>query len=32
MEKGLSKNDAIKAAARDRGVGKSEIYNVVMKK
>ncbi len=32
MEKGLSKNEAIKAAARDRGVGKSEIYNVVMKK
>ena len=29
---GLSKNDAIKAAARDRGVGKSEIYNRVMKK
>ncbi len=29
---GLSKNDAIKAAARDRGVGKSEIYNIVMKK
>ncbi len=31
-EQGLSKNDAIKAAARDRGVGKSEIYNIVMKK
>ena len=31
-EKGLSKNDAIKAAAKDRGVGKSEIYNIVMKK
>ncbi len=31
-ELGLSKNDAIKAAARDRGVGKSEIYNIVMKK
>ena len=31
-EKGLSKNDAIKAAAKDRGGGKSEIYNIVMKK
>ena len=31
-EKGLSKNDAIKAAAKDRGVGKSEIYNIVMTK
>ena len=31
-EKGLSKHDAIKAAAKDRGVGKSEIYNIVMKK
>ncbi len=31
-ERGLSKSDAIKAAAKDRGVGKSEIYNVVMKK
>jgi 16S rRNA (cytidine1402-2'-O)-methyltransferase len=31
-ELGLSKNDAIKAAAKDRGVGKSEIYNIVMKK
>ncbi len=31
-ERGLSKSDAIKAAARDRGVGKSEIYNIVMKK
>ena len=31
-EKGLSKNDAIKVAAKDRGVGKSEIYNIVMKK
>ncbi|MBO4264961.1 MAG: 16S rRNA (cytidine(1402)-2'-O)-methyltransferase [Clostridia bacterium] len=29
---GMSKNDAIKAAARDRGVAKSEIYNEVMKK
>ena len=31
-EQGLSKNDAIKAAAKDRGVGKSEIYYIVMKK
>lgn len=31
-EQGLSKNDAIKAAAKDRSVGKSEIYNIVMKK
>ncbi len=31
-ELGLSKSDAIKAAAKDRGVGKSEIYNIVMKK
>lgn len=31
-EQGLSKNDAIKATAKDRGVGKSEIYNIVMKK
>ena len=29
---GMMKNDAIKAAARDRGVGKSDIYNKVMKK
>ena len=27
---GMSKNDAIKATARDRGVAKSEIYNAVM--
>lgn len=27
---GMSKNDAIKAAARDRGVSKSEIYNKIM--
>ncbi len=32
LAEGLSKNDAIKAAAKDRGVGKSEIYNIVMKK
>ena len=31
-DQGFSKSDAIKAAARDRGVGKSEIYNIVMKK
>ncbi|MBQ8496572.1 MAG: 16S rRNA (cytidine(1402)-2'-O)-methyltransferase [Clostridia bacterium] len=29
---GMMKNDAIKAAAKDRGVGKSDIYNKVMKK
>ena len=28
----MKKNDAIKAVAKDRGVGKSEIYNQVMKK
>jgi len=32
VETGLSKKDAIKAAATDRGVPKSEIYNEVMKK
>ncbi len=32
MAQGLGKSDAIKAAARDRGVGKSEIYNLIMKK
>ena len=30
VSEGMSKNDAIKAAARDRGVAKSEIYNAVM--
>lgn len=30
--RGMTKSDAIKQAARDRGVGKSEIYNIVMKK
>jgi 16S rRNA (cytidine1402-2'-O)-methyltransferase len=30
LETGLSKNDSIKAVARDRGVAKSEIYNQVM--
>ena len=29
---GMSKNDAMKAAAKDRGVGKSEIYAQIMKK
>ena len=32
METGLSKKEAIKAAATDRGVPKNEIYNEVMKK
>lgn len=32
VETGLSKKEAIKAAAADRGVPKSEIYNEVMKK
>lgn len=31
-EKGLSKNDAMKACAKDRGVSKSEIYAQIMKK
>ena len=30
LSEGMSKNDAIKATARDRGVAKSEIYNQVM--
>ncbi len=30
LEKGMSKNDAIKAVARDRDVAKSEIYNCIM--
>lgn len=30
VSEGMSKNDAIKAAAKDRGVAKSEIYNQVM--
>ena len=29
---GQSKNEAMKSAAKDRGVGKSEIYNKIMKK
>lgn len=32
ISQGMTKNDAIKAAARDRGVGKSEIYNKIMRK
>ena len=32
VDGGMSKSDAIKAAAKDRGVGKSDIYNIVMKK
>jgi hypothetical protein len=31
-DRGMTKSDAIKQTARDRGVGKSEIYNIVMKK
>ena len=31
-DRGMTKSDAIKQAARDRGGGKSEIYNIVMKK
>ncbi len=30
MKSGMSKNDAIKAAARDRGVHKSEIYKLMI--
>ena len=32
VNSGMSKNDAIKAAAKDRGVHKSEIYKLVMRK
>ena len=32
VDGGMSKSDAIKATAKDRGVGKSDIYNLVMKK
>ena len=28
----MTKSDAVKQAARDRGVSKSKIYNIVMKK
>ena len=31
-ESGLSRMDAIKAAARERGVAKNEVYSAVMKK
>ena len=32
VDSGMGKSDAIKATAKDRGVGKSDIYNLVMKK
>lgn len=32
IDRGMDKSDAIKQTAKDRGVGKSEIYNIVMKK
>lgn len=32
ISQGMTKNNAIKAAAHDRGVGKSEIYNKIMRK
>ena len=32
ISEGMSKNDAIKACAKDRGVPKSEIYSIIMKK
>lgn len=32
IDHGMDKSDAIKQTAKDRGVGKSEIYNIVMKK
>lgn len=32
VETGMTKKDAIKAAATDRGMTKSEVYNAVMKK
>ena len=32
LDRGMKKNDAIKQAAHDRGVAKSRIYNIVMKK
>ena len=32
VQTGMTKKDAIKAVAVDRGVAKSEIYNEVMKK
>ena len=30
MEQGMSEKDAMKAAARDRGVSKSEIYSALV--
>ena len=30
MEQGMRKNDAIKAAAHDRGVAKNEVYQQVL--
>lgn len=32
IDRGMDKSDAIKQTAKDRGVCKSEIYNIVMKK
>ena len=32
IDSGMSKNDAIKKTAKDRGVHKNEIYQVVMVK
>ncbi|MBQ0010372.1 MAG: 16S rRNA (cytidine(1402)-2'-O)-methyltransferase [Ruminococcus sp.] len=32
VDTGMTKNEAVKAVARDRGTAKSEIYNQVMKK
>ncbi len=32
LDRGMTKSDAIKQAAHDRGVAKSRIYNIVMKK
>ena len=32
VQTGMTKKDAIKAAATDRGVAKNEVYNEVMKK
>ena len=32
IRRGMTKADAVKQAARDRGVSKSKIYNIVMKK
>ena len=32
IRRGMTKSDAVKQAARDRGVSKSKIYNIVMKK